>query len=452
MARKNIEALYDVLFTMRSNLEDIVQDAEGLLNDVAEYGGEMNRVLKEQLSKYFIPGLTALIKDEKTPGSIIGIIRFMDSLPLAMTRVEPSVENVAPVVPQNADIDRPVNSAVDTLPQNASYQNQPTAQVQESQEEASRTEPPFLSESVEDKSDKLTEAVGSQEEEDIRDWVYSTIDDWRTSWDDDREGAELAKNDLNTATDWFLNNLDEFEEIYGYSLDVDAEDYLTTVSDAYVDEVWRDLSDSWDHFNDDDLDDEEDDEYEEDEENEDDYYESLILRSKYRLSETFDEESWRKSKKGQEERDWWQNHVHIETDNRWRNKKGTLNFFSCDDADESLMRFGKVFIDDNTDRPVEPNYVASLLKSWGEPIDPTSLKRKRESEEDDYSIYQIVRTSDLGSSLDAETSNIKPTVVSEFDCKDCAEAKAEELNQTVTPGEKAVLGTEYEVQEKEAKE
>ena len=134
MARKNIEALYDVLFTMRSNLEDIVQDAEGLLNDVSEYGGEMNRVLKEQLSKYFIPGINALIKDEKTPGSIIGIIRFMDSLPLAMTRVEPSIENVAPVVPQNTSIDRPVNSEVDKLPANASYANpveeQPPATVQ----------------------------------------------------------------------------------------------------------------------------------------------------------------------------------------------------------------------------------------------------------------------------------------------------------------------------------
>lgn len=116
-----------------------------------------------------------------------------------------------------------------------------------------------LEESIkEENKDKLTEAVGSQEEEDIRDWVYSTIDDWRTSWDDDREGAELAKNDLNSATDWFLNNLDEFEELYGYSLDTDSEEYLTTVSDAYVDEIWRDLSDSWDHFNDDDLDDEED--------------------------------------------------------------------------------------------------------------------------------------------------------------------------------------------------
>jgi len=135
MARKNIEALYDVLFTMRSNLEEVCQDAEGLLNDVSEYGGELNRVLKEQLSKYFIPGLQKLIKDEQTPGSIIGLIRFMDSLPLAMTRVEPSVENVAPVVPETAaNIDRPANSEVDTLPANASYANpvEKEAPVQES--------------------------------------------------------------------------------------------------------------------------------------------------------------------------------------------------------------------------------------------------------------------------------------------------------------------------------
>lgn len=469
MARKNIEALYDVLFTMRSNLEDIVQDAEGLLNDVAEYGGEMNRVLKEQLSKYFIPGLTALIKDEKTPGSIIGIIRFMDSLPLAMTRVEPSVENVAPVVPQNASIDRPVNSAVDTLPQNASYQNQPT-QVQESQEEASRTEPPFPQKPSKPVK-KIEEATGSQEEEDIRDWVQNIIDDWKSDWEDGYDGCSQAALDIISAKDWFLDHMDNFTEVYGYELDSDAEELISNIVDDYVDETIDYLEDSRDKFEhlrqmvmsgitdasyyDDDYDSEEDEDWDEEEDDEDDgnyIYDSLIINSKYRLQEFFDEDSWRKSKKGQEERDWWYNHVHTETDNKWRNKKGTQNFFACDDADESIMRFGKIYIDDTNDMPVEPNYVASLLKSWGEPVDPKSLKRRRESEEaedDDVLIYQVVRTSDIGSSLGEDVSNVEPTVVSEFDCEDCAKAKAEELNQTVTPGEKAVLGTEYDVQEKE---
>ena len=168
----------------------------------------------------------------------------------------------------------------------------------------------------------------------------------------------------------------------------------------------------------------------------------------YRLKEFFDEDSWRRSAKGQQERAWWFNHCHAETENRWRNKKGTQNFFACDDADESIMRFGKFFVDDETDKPVEPNYVASLLKSWGDPSDLNKKKKVRESE-DTVDIYQVVRDSDIKSSLGDDVSNIEPQVVSEFDCKDCAEDKANELNSTVTPGEKAVLGTEYSVQKKD---
>ena len=132
MAKKNIETLYDTLFNMRAAMEDILQNAEGFVNDVSEYGGELNRVCKEQMSKYFIPEVTKLIKDENTPGSIVGLIRFMDSLPLAMTRVEPSVENIAPVVPDNANVDEPAVSKVDALPQNASFANKPAPVVNES--------------------------------------------------------------------------------------------------------------------------------------------------------------------------------------------------------------------------------------------------------------------------------------------------------------------------------
>lgn len=132
MAKKNIETLYDTLFNMRATMEDILQNAEGFVNDVSEYGGELNRVCKEQMSKYFIPGVTKLIKDESTPGSIVGLIRFMDSLPLAMTRVEPSVENIAPVVPENANVNEPAVSKVDALPQNASFANKPAPVVNES--------------------------------------------------------------------------------------------------------------------------------------------------------------------------------------------------------------------------------------------------------------------------------------------------------------------------------
>lgn len=120
MARKSIESLYDVLFNMRKVLEDLVQDANGLVNDVNDYGGELGRVVKEQMVKYFIPSVEGLTKDENTPGSIIGIIRFMDSLPLAMTRVEPQVEQVAPAEQPQAQIQNP---AGEEIPANTSFAN-----------------------------------------------------------------------------------------------------------------------------------------------------------------------------------------------------------------------------------------------------------------------------------------------------------------------------------------
>lgn len=120
MARKSIESLYDILFNMRKNLEDLVQDASSLVNDVNDYGGELGRVVKEQMQKYFIPAVENLTKDENTPGSIIGIIRFMDSLPLAMTRIEPQVEDLAPAEQPEAQIQTP---AVEDIPENTSFAN-----------------------------------------------------------------------------------------------------------------------------------------------------------------------------------------------------------------------------------------------------------------------------------------------------------------------------------------
>lgn len=124
MAKKSIESLYDVLFNMRKLMEDLVQNASGLVNDVNDYGGELNRVIKEQMQKYYIPSIQKLVRDENTPGSIIGIIRFMDSLPLAMTRVEPQVEQLAPIAQPNANINSPAEAPVDdNIPPNTSYNN-----------------------------------------------------------------------------------------------------------------------------------------------------------------------------------------------------------------------------------------------------------------------------------------------------------------------------------------
>lgn len=154
MARKSIETLYDTLFNMRAAMEDICQDATSLVNDVAEYGGELNRVLREQMNKYFIPSITNLIKDEKTPGSIIGLIRFMDSLPLAMTRVNATVDSVEPIVPDNANIQAPAQKTVDDVPRNASFSNRSAVEPQ-----PQTVRPEEVHESRVKKNSRLQEAI-----------------------------------------------------------------------------------------------------------------------------------------------------------------------------------------------------------------------------------------------------------------------------------------------------
>lgn len=100
MASKNIESLYSTLFSMRTTMEDLVQEAQGVVNMANNFGGEINRVLSEQIKKYYIPAMQKLIDDTKTAGSLKGIIMFLDSVPLAYTRVEPQAESVTPDLPE----------------------------------------------------------------------------------------------------------------------------------------------------------------------------------------------------------------------------------------------------------------------------------------------------------------------------------------------------------------
>lgn len=128
MASKNIETLYNELFSMRATMEDLLTSAQNVINASNQFGGEIQRVLGEQMAKYFIPSLNNLIKDSNTPGSIQGIITFIDSCPLAYTRVEPTAEPTSPMVTKSSieNIVEPVGSAdsdIADLPQGASYAN-----------------------------------------------------------------------------------------------------------------------------------------------------------------------------------------------------------------------------------------------------------------------------------------------------------------------------------------
>lgn len=79
---------------------------------------------------------------------------------------------------------------------------------------------------------------------------------------------------------------------------------------------------------------------------------------------------------------------------------------------------------------------------------PEKLEEAKESsKEEKKGLYQVVRTSNITSSLGDGIANIKDTVVYEFKDKDKAEIKALALNKTVLPEEKDFLGTEYIVKE-----
>lgn len=122
--KKSVEELYNGIFSIRESLQDIVQLASDVVTMSQTFGGEIPRVLTEQLNQYFIPAITKFIDDESTPGAMTPLVTFLDSVPLAMTREEPQPQQLPPTpVPSSANLAEPP-----TDPAEGSY----AAQVQES--------------------------------------------------------------------------------------------------------------------------------------------------------------------------------------------------------------------------------------------------------------------------------------------------------------------------------
>ena len=149
MAR-SIENIFTSLSSINDSLTKVIDQAKKMSADSSVFDGEIARVLGEQLDNYFIPAVTKLRDDEATPGSMIGLTQFLDSIPLAMARqgfssseynlpevdkAEASTgietpEGSAPITHEemvNPDIENPVPSAVsnevDELPRGISYAN-----------------------------------------------------------------------------------------------------------------------------------------------------------------------------------------------------------------------------------------------------------------------------------------------------------------------------------------
>ena len=115
-------------------------------------------------------------------------------------------------------------------------------ELDEEEEEEDENEEEGLNES------KMRESTGSQEEDDIRDWVQNTMGDWMESWFQGYNGCSQAAIDLMSAKDWFLRNMDEFNENYGYELDSDADELISYIVDSCIDETIDYLEDSSEKF------------------------------------------------------------------------------------------------------------------------------------------------------------------------------------------------------------
>lgn len=127
MPKRNIEDIYKLLGDMSGELESLITNANELVASVNLYGGEIKRIIVEQMTKYFIPTITNLKQSTETPGSIIGISNFLDSVPLSFTREAPNAMEELPINDAvQPNLSMPASSTIDQtqeIPRGASYQN-----------------------------------------------------------------------------------------------------------------------------------------------------------------------------------------------------------------------------------------------------------------------------------------------------------------------------------------
>jgi hypothetical protein len=229
-----IKTLQDDLESIRSLVDGIIENSKTLMNDANGFGGVIAKVFKEQMAKYFIPGVQKiaepidnLVSGDRVPGSLKDLTIFLDSVPLAMIRQEPSVTELAsPVVPKNVDLDTPagkVESPVDEIPQGQSYQNdQITASADGELAESKK------------KADK---AVGFRKLKEFIDWDNEDDQEkWRNSPKGKAEG------------EWFKNRVHGLKKGYnpfeddtlvnkpwnGLYNEMDAKDQLERFGRVYV--------------------------------------------------------------------------------------------------------------------------------------------------------------------------------------------------------------------------
>lgn len=171
-ARGNVEELYNLLSKMSEKLKDVVTDATELVQASSQYGGELARVLAEQMNQYFIPYITKIVNDETVPGDLSGIVHFLDSVPLAMIRQNPipdiggqieMPQAQPPLSNPSGATESPVENPTMEAPRNASFNTfEPPVEEAPVAEPTQTAEAPF-----EEPSLNVVESVENKEGESL---------------------------------------------------------------------------------------------------------------------------------------------------------------------------------------------------------------------------------------------------------------------------------------------
>lgn len=384
MAEKNPNKLYDDIRNIKSDLEtvtnvfkDIEDKIKISLNNANEFGGVISRVFKEQLAGYLLGVINGikgpinnLIDGDRVPGSLKDLTIFLDSVPLAMTREESSVTELAsPVVPKDVKITSPVTDG-EEIPQNASYNK-------------GGYNPDIVEENTEeDNTPQDTEELNN---------------DSNAPQQEESQPVELGESLKRKLREGIRGNTKKF--LYNFKNLVEG--YLENMEGDNLEEKYlnleRDILSCYARYN------------------------TIYERTKQ----------------------------YVENGNFADNSYDAFNDL-CELYESSPQEMKKFKDKDdvvwNRYVSVFAQYLPKLFKKeMGRELGDTSI---RESEEP-LKKYQVVRTSDVRSMLDSDTSNIESKVVYEFDDKAEAEELAEELNMDISQQERDLVGTEYSVVEKE---
>lgn len=99
-AKPNIDRLYEKLFSMKEMLGEVINTAQEAANDAGNFGGDISKVVPNQLRTQFVVMVQNLISQQGNPVCLDSMIQYLDSLPLSKVRVPRGEEAMMNQEPQ----------------------------------------------------------------------------------------------------------------------------------------------------------------------------------------------------------------------------------------------------------------------------------------------------------------------------------------------------------------